>query len=268
MLERIAMCSMELGELSIAKDCIDELWKKFGSTSKRAKVLTGMYYEADERFTKAEELYDQVLTEEPNHMMALKRKIGLNIGKRETNKAIKLLCSYLELYCNDREAWKQLSQLYMNQHNYTLAKFCIEELILLAGEDYLLHLQYGEMLYNIGGNNNLQTALKYYCQSVIFGSDDNIRALWGIVLTIRSLRDTGKDSGNNSNNNNNNSSNSSNDNSNSNFNYNDEWIKKLSSTEKDLLSKAQQKIIQCYANKNSSVVDIVRDCLLAFSEND
>ena len=65
------------------------------------------------------------------------------------------------------------------------------------------------------------------------------------VQTIRTLRDNG----------------SNDDNVNG-------WIKKLTTHERELLDKAKEKIIECYAKKNSSLVEIVKDCLLVFELNE
>merc|ERR1712154_385450 len=119
--------------------------------------------------------------------------MGLLLGRKEIIEAIKLFCSYLSLYGSDRAAWKQLLTLYADIHCYDMAKFCIEELITMQTDNYLLFQMYAEQLYNIGGQANITNALKYFSQSLLLSSDKNTRSLFGVLMCIRALKKNSED---------------------------------------------------------------------------
>jgi len=236
LLERITICSLELDDKQTAADCIKELTSKFTKNSNRVRILRGMFYENKDDLKKAEVEYDFILDpkNDPNHMMAQKRKIALLISNKQIVESIKLLCQYLKLYGSDRDGWKQLIILYSDIHCYDLAKFCIEELITINYDNYLLFQLYAEMLYNIGGQKNYTNSLKYFSQSLLLSSDKNTRSLWGIIMCIRALKDNHD----------------------------------LSSNDKELIKNCRQKIIKNYANSKSKLVDTVKDVLLTFGGDD
>jgi len=236
LLERVVICSLEQHDTTTARECIKKLSEKFTSDSNRVRVLMGMYYETKDEAQKAKEHYAFVLDakNDPNHMMAQKRRIALFLGERRVNDAIRALCQYLKLYGSDREAWKQLLALYADCHCYDLARFCIEELITLNHSDYLLFELYAETLYNIGGTANYGDALKYFSQSLLLSSDRNTRSLWGIVMAIRALRgNNGKQS--------------------------------LSKQHEEMIKESTRKIMANYADSKSPLMDTVKNVLLAVS---
>ncbi|CAG8628137.1 2833_t:CDS:2, partial [Paraglomus brasilianum] len=91
---------------------------------------------------------------------------------------------FLDVYYNDVEAWLELASLYLSQHLYQQAAFCLEELILLQPQNHFYHLKYAEVLYT---SDNIPLALKEYCR-VIELCDDYVRALYGIKLCTHKLR--------------------------------------------------------------------------------
>jgi len=237
LLERVVICSLEIHDTTTAKECIRKLQEKFTSESNRVRVLTGMYYETKDDLKKAQDQYAYILDpkNDPNHMMAQKRMIALYIGERRINDAIKALCVYLKMYGSDREAWKQLLTLYADIHCYDLAKFCIEELITLNHNDYLLYELYAETLYNMGGDNHLIDALKYFSQSLLLSSDKNTRSLWGVVMTIKAMQSRKG---------------------------------KVSKEEEEMITQCTQKIVQNYADSKSPLMDTVKNVLLNLTQSD
>uniref|UniRef100_A0A453N4L7 ER membrane protein complex subunit 2 n=1 Tax=Aegilops tauschii subsp. strangulata TaxID=200361 RepID=A0A453N4L7_AEGTS len=65
---------------------------------------------------------------------------------------------------------------------YKQAAFCYEELILAQPTIPLYHLAYAEVLYTLGGLENLQTAKKYYASTIQLTGGKNTRALFGVCL--------------------------------------------------------------------------------------
>lgn len=235
LLERVVICSLELRDTTTARECIKKLQEKFTLDSNRVRVLTGMYYETKDDIKKAKEQYAFILDpkNDPNHMMAQKRRIALFIGERRINDAIKALCFYLKMYGSDHEAWKQLLSLYEDIHCYDLAKFCIEELITLNHNDYLLYQLYAETLYNMGGDKHLLDALKYFSQSLLLSSDKNTRSLWGIIMTVRAMK-SGKLA--------------------------------VGKQEEEMIAQCAEKIVQNYADSKSKLMDTVKNVLLDLNQ--
>jgi len=121
----------------------------------------------------------------------LKRQIAI-LSQAEPNgsKAITSLNKYLGVYQNDKDAWVFLKNLHLRQMNYEQAKFCLEELLLITPNDYLLHLQYAEVLSAMGGEENDSLAMKYYEQSVWLNDQaSNARAYAGLTLCAKSLNE-------------------------------------------------------------------------------
>lgn len=84
-------------------------------------------------------------------------------------------------FMTDVEAWQELSELYINEHDFNKAAFCIEELILLNPHNHLLHQRYADIKYSQGGAENIEIAKTYYFQALKL-NPGNMRALYGIYL--------------------------------------------------------------------------------------
>ncbi|MBO8619713.1 tetratricopeptide repeat protein, partial [Staphylococcus aureus] len=85
-----------------------------------------MRFEAMERYDDAIQLYDRILQEDPTNTAARKRKIAIRKAQGKTVEAIRELNEYLEQFVGDQEAWHELAELYINEHDYAKAAFCLE----------------------------------------------------------------------------------------------------------------------------------------------
>lgn len=81
----------------------------------------------------------------------------------------------------DTEAWQELCDLYIGEHDYSKAAFCIEELILHHPQNHLYHQRYADIRYTQGRYENLELAKAYYCQTLKL-CPNNMRALYGLFL--------------------------------------------------------------------------------------
>src|SRR5690606_16439950 len=93
--------------------------------------------------------------------------------------AIKALNDYLSEYMSDPDAYQELLNIYLDQNEYKKAAFCAEELILSNPHNYLYMLQYAEILYTMG---DYKLARKYFCESLNLNKENNMRALYGLLL--------------------------------------------------------------------------------------
>jgi len=116
---------------------------------------------------------------------AWKRKICIYKADGDEEKATEELVKYLNVYANDERAWQELAHLYIAHQKFELAKFCIEELILLVPENYLYHLEYAEVLYTAGSKADFEIARKYFAQSLDLKPENNLRALYGLAMCLR-----------------------------------------------------------------------------------
>ena len=86
-------------------------------------------------------------------------------------------------YQADQEAWSELCDLYLTEHDYTKAAFCAEELLLINPHSHLNHERYASIRYSQGDYDKART----YYFSALKLNPANIRALYGIILTSTNL---------------------------------------------------------------------------------
>lgn len=179
--EQVAIAAMDCQRVDIAKDCISVLSNKFpGST--RVGRLEGMLFEANGAWTDAEATYTRLLEENPNDQVVQKRMIAMAKALGNISTAVEYLNKYLEIFMADQDAWRELAEIYVSLQMYKQAAYCYEELILCQPTVPLHHLAYAELLYTMGGLENLQTAKKYYASAINFTGGKSTRALYGLCL--------------------------------------------------------------------------------------
>ncbi|KAE8684180.1 protein tesmin/TSO1-like CXC 2-like [Hibiscus syriacus] len=189
--EQVAIAAMDCQCLDVAKDCIKVLMKKFPE-SKRVGRLNGMLLEAKGSWAEAEKAYSSLLEDSPLDQVIHKRRISMAKAQGNISEAIELLNKYLEIFMADHEAWRELAELHVSLQMYKQAAFCYEELILSQPTVPLYHLAYADVLYTLGGLENLQTAQKYYASTIDLTGGKNTRALFGICLCTSAIAQVSK----------------------------------------------------------------------------
>ncbi|KAL5700723.1 hypothetical protein ACHQM5_026135 [Ranunculus cassubicifolius] len=179
--EQVAIAAMDCSSLDVAKDCIKALQKKFPE-SRRVGRLEGMLLEAKGLWSDAEKAYSSLLEDNPLDQVIHKRKLAMAKAQGNLSLAIDGLNKYLEIFMADHEAWRELAEIYVSLQLYKQAAFCYEELILCQPTVALYHLAYADVLYTLGGQENLQTAKKYYAATIDLSGGKNTRALYGVCL--------------------------------------------------------------------------------------
>jgi len=174
----------------VASFCLSALRLKFGNSSTRFLRLVMMEKESKGLYEDALGIASNILKQDPSNVHALKRKISIYKASNDEEKAIEELVNYLKIYPNDENGWQELAQLYISHQKIELAKFCIEELILLVPENYLYHLEYAEVLYTAGSKTDFDIARKYFAQSLELKPDNNLRALYGLAMCLRAQGST------------------------------------------------------------------------------
>jgi len=182
--ERVCMSAVDVNDLVLAEQCYKKLRAKFGKSA-RVTILEGVILEAQGKHTQAEVLYDAIIKDDPVHQAASKRKICVAKERGDTVLAIELLNKFLKLSSSDEHAWLELTDLYLSLGKLELAKFSLEELLLLSPDNYLYHLKYAEISYTLGGKSNVAIARQYYAQSLELKPQDNLRAQYGLIMCLR-----------------------------------------------------------------------------------
>ncbi|KAK4768272.1 hypothetical protein SAY87_003413 [Trapa incisa] len=189
--EQVAIAAMDCQSLEVAKDCIKILRRRFPG-SKRVGRLEGMLLEAKGSLPEAEKAYLSFLEENPFDQVVHKRMIAMVKAQGDITRAIGLINKYLETFMADHDAWRELAELYNSLQMYKQAAFCYEELILSQPTNPLYHLTYADVLYTIGGLENLQMAKKYYASTINLTGGKNRRALFGVCLCTSAIAQLSK----------------------------------------------------------------------------
>ncbi|KAI9076587.1 hypothetical protein K1719_024922 [Acacia pycnantha] len=184
--EQVAVAAMDCQHLDVAKDCMKVLQKRFPE-SKRVGRLEAMLLEAKGLCNEAEKAYSSFLEDNPLDQIIHKRRVAMAKAQGNISGAIECLNKYLEIFMADHDAWRELAELYVSLQMYKQAAFCYEELIISQPTGPLFHLAYADVLYTLGGLENLQTAKKYYASAIDLTGGKNTRALFGICLCTSAI---------------------------------------------------------------------------------
>ncbi|KAL9224719.1 hypothetical protein vseg_000728 [Gypsophila vaccaria] len=184
--EQVAIAAMDCNSLDTARDCISVLDKKFPD-SKRVGRLQAMLLEAKGCWEEAESAYSSLLEDNAVDQVIHKRRVAMAKAQGDTLKAIDWLNKYLEIFMADHDAWRELAEIYVSLQMYKQAAFCYEEVILAQPTVSLYHLAYADVLYTLGGLENIQTAKKYYASTIELSAGRNTRALYGICLCTSAI---------------------------------------------------------------------------------
>lgn len=190
-LEQFCIGAIDLHDENMIDVCLSRLKKQFpGST--RVKLLDIMAnYERLEHFDIAMAKYNEILKEDDTNTGARKRKIAILISRRLYSDAIKELCNYLSKFMNDQESWKELGELYMLEHDYQKAIFCMEEILLSNPSSPIYLTRLAELHYTVGSHESNELASSYYQQALVF-NPNYARALLGLNLSLKHLLSSNK----------------------------------------------------------------------------
>ena len=181
--EQVCVASIDTHTYDVAEDCLEKLQRKFQS-SRRVRRLEGLLAEAQKKWARAEQVYSDILADDPSNAVARKRQACIARAQGDVPRAIKLINAYLEDQCGDPSAWLELANLYTEIHRYKQALFCLEELISINPNNYQNHIRYSELLFTEGvatkSSEMLIMSRKYFAQALDLRIVNNIRALYGL----------------------------------------------------------------------------------------
>ncbi|XP_012286223.1 ER membrane protein complex subunit 2-like [Orussus abietinus] len=189
-LEQVCVAALDCCQLLLAEFCIKLLMRKFPG-SLRVHKYHAMHLEALEMFDEALEVLDSIIKRDETNTAPRKRRIAILKAKGRIPEAIKELTDYLKIFVSDQEAWHELCDLYLQEHDYSKAAFCMQELILHNPHSHLIHQRYAEIRYSEGGLANIDIAKTYFCQAIKL-NPNNVRALYGLLLSANNIASTSK----------------------------------------------------------------------------
>lgn len=182
--EQACLAALDCSQLTLARSYHTKLEEQFGPESTRVALLYGQILEAQEEWEAAEMKYAQLLEVDPTSAAVMKRKIAIKVAQNQNIEAIARMNKYLESYMGDFEAWMELATLYLKENQFAGAQFCFEELILSNPYNNVFHTRLAEVLYTIGGMDNMELAQKHFAQAVKL-NPRSARALFGLHLVLK-----------------------------------------------------------------------------------
>ncbi len=183
----MAVAALDSGDRQLAEDLVGKLGAQFpGST--RVERLRGMVLEAQGEWARADALYKKVLEGDETNQAAMKRRVAVARGRGDLAGAAKLLKEYLGTFQADAEAWEELWEVYLSLGMHRQAAFCAEELVLSNPQNPGHHLKLAELLYTLGGADNLRTALAYFAGALELTDGRCARALYGATAVAAQLQ--------------------------------------------------------------------------------
>ena len=179
--ERVLLASLDAHDDNASRWALDALSARWPGSA-RVKRLQAQAAEARGHFAEADDAYAELLEADPTNIAALRRQVAVAKGAGQLGGAIAMLNRFVRVYSSDEAAWVELSELYCQTQQYELASFAVEELLMIAPENYIYHVRYAELAYTLGA---VDTARQYYSQSLELKPHNNLRALHGLNLVLQ-----------------------------------------------------------------------------------
>ncbi|XP_022168342.1 ER membrane protein complex subunit 2-like [Rhopalosiphum padi] len=189
-LEQVLIAACDCNRIDVAKVCLQMLLNKFPD-SLRVRRLAITILEAEEKYDEALESLDKLIKADETNAQTRRHKVAILKAKCQISEAIKELVEYLKKFMVDQEGWQELSNLYLLEGEYAKSAYCMEEMILHNSQNHLYHQRNADIRYTQGGTENLELARAHYSYAILL-NPNNIRALYGLYLTARSLMSSQK----------------------------------------------------------------------------
>lgn len=192
-MELSAYASLDLGDVATCERHVRALESVFPKSARVGRLL-GCMLEAEGRHDDAIALYDDLLAQAPAEQRLMKRRIACLKAAGRVEEAIKALTSYLDTFMGDVAAWEEAAALYAARGDFARAVFCWEEVIVAQPQLGKHHRRIAETYYTWGGLENLRAARKYYAAALDMSTASDLRAMYGLVLVDKRLKDLEKTS--------------------------------------------------------------------------
>lgn len=183
-LEQVLVAALDCNDLDSAERCLAQLRGKFSASSHRVLRLEGMLAEAKGDYQEAVDIYEDLLRANSCSKAPRRRLIAICKAQGKKEEAMQRLHDYLLLHQADEEAQLELADIALTLCDYKRASASFEDLILTDPHQPVYLCKYAEVLYSLGGADNLRLARKYFAQSVQLNPVvANLRAVYGLWAT-------------------------------------------------------------------------------------
>lgn len=196
--EIVLKSALELNQQDLADSCLEAIQNKFGE-SPRIRKLEALVLEAKGDLEESEQIYNELLRDDPTDVFVLKRLVAIKIATNDIPEAIKRLNHYLSIYMSDMDAYSEMADLYLRLCDYKKAAFCVEEMIVHDPNHPMYFCKYADIMYTM---DDYRTARKYYAQCIqmmmdVSSSDDllnsenqllsSMRPVYGLLMSCNAL---------------------------------------------------------------------------------
>ena len=197
--EQLFLAYLDTHDLDAAEKVLATIERKFTRKSTRVCRLHAQLCEAAAPHTEskwkkkggyagAKREYAAVRKLRPNDMLTAKREVAMLRAQGKLPEALLRLSAFVDTFQIDGNAWHELAELNILMGRHREAAFCYEELITSAPATPVYHTKYAELLYTLGGSENVELARHHFAQSLTLQKDANHRALLGLLLCASSIK--------------------------------------------------------------------------------
>ncbi|KXN80770.1 ER membrane protein complex subunit 2-B [Leucoagaricus sp. SymC.cos] len=190
-IEQLAMASLDVGRLDIAKTAWKALADRIGQDSPRVILLQGLIMEATEPLDLVLRFYESEAQKNAHNPIFWKRQVAVLRQMGKTEDAVNELRQLLDTFYNDLEAWLELADLYSSCCHYSSTLQALSHALLLAPQNPFTFLQFAETVFTAG---DIPLALKNFLIVIDMNDSDvsapqdqsptgiTVRAWWGVKL--------------------------------------------------------------------------------------
>jgi tetratricopeptide (TPR) repeat protein len=183
--EQVCVAAIDASLPTLRNACIVALERRFPSSS-RVFTLRGLVYDGADRWEEAKSWYARAASHDTSAMAPRRRRVAHLRMQGRFADAVSELVAHTNLYGEDAAAWSELADLYTAAHRLPQAKYALEELLLIRPENWTISVRYADVLYTLGGADNVATALAYYASALEL-HPAAARAALGLALCVRAL---------------------------------------------------------------------------------
>lgn len=200
-LEEFYLSALECKAFDWADLALLMINKQIPRSPKSIRYLA-MFKEAKGELQEAKNLYRELIKSNPEDPAGYRRLAAFLRDSNLKDEAIETLNWGLKMNMADTQSWFELAEIYVSNMNYTKAAYWFEEVLLQKPTNYVYNLKYGELMYSIGGGDNLILARKYFSKAVALLDEaagqeagigkNSVRAIWCLLETCTRLESLGR----------------------------------------------------------------------------